>query len=118
MQLVQASGYMEVVILSIDNDSGELADGDCCHGSRSDAGCTGACHTLFVGCLRQYQSRATPEGSCTFGISDTPILGNSSFELPLDGSGRVENRNATMIFPFEFGWVVSFHFCCIYSPLP
>ncbi|XP_071790865.1 protein jagged-1b-like [Asterias amurensis] len=108
VQLVQASGYMEVVILSIDNDSGELADGDCCHGSRSDAGCTGACHTLFVGCLRQYQSRATPEGSCTFGISDTPVLGNSSFELPLDGSGRVENRNATMIFPFEFGWVQTF----------
>ena len=102
---------MEVGIVSIDNDSGELASGDCCDGPPSDegSGCSDACDTFFVGCLRQYQSRATPEGPCTFGSDETPVLGNNSFRVLADAGGGsgMDTSAATMTFPFEFGWVVS-----------
>ncbi|XP_022103223.1 protein jagged-1b-like [Acanthaster planci] len=113
VQLCQASGYMEVGILSIDNDSGELANGDCCDGPRlpgEDRDCLDSCDTFFVGCLRQYQTRATLEGPCTFGSAETPVLGNNSFRIlsDVDGSGADSSNGATMIFPFEFGWVQTF----------
>ena len=111
---VHSSGYFEIQLLSIQNERGELFSGECCDGTRSMAGdtCTDPCDTFFTVCLKEYQSRATAEGQCTFGKNHTGVLGQNSYSIDILGDSTEaeldEVARATMRFPFNFGWVVSF----------
>jgi len=96
------SGYFEIQITQIRNDRGEALDGQCCDGERdSDNTCTEECDTFFRVCLKEYQSRVTIGGFCTFGNVTSPVYGGNSFSKPLDST------STRLKLPFEFAWTVS-----------
>ena len=112
MNVAFASGYFEIQLVSIQNDRGELSTGQCCDGPRTTPSgtCTDPCDTFFNVCLKEYQSRATTDGHCTFGGNDTAVLGANTFAVDFDDGQSADAEmvaKATMKFPFGFGWVVS-----------
>ncbi|XP_073484368.1 protein jagged-1 [Aquarana catesbeiana] len=102
-----ASGQFELEILSMQNPNGELLNGNCCDGSRStvDRKCTmDECDTYFKVCLKEYQSRVSAGGACSFGSGSTPVLGGNSFSLKYS---RNSDKNR-IVLPFSFAWPRSY----------
>ncbi|XP_068931510.1 protein jagged-1 [Petaurus breviceps papuanus] len=107
VKVSSASGQFELEILSMQNLNGELQNGNCCHGSRNpeDRKCTrDECATYFKVCLKEYQSRVTAGGPCSFGSGSTPVIGGNTFNLK-------SNRNSEryrIVLPFSFAWPRSY----------
>ncbi|XP_067680460.1 protein jagged-1-like [Haliotis asinina] len=102
MQVCSGSGVFELGILSVNNPRGELASGVCCSGGRGREGvCSTPCKTQFRACLKEYQSRVTPDGTCTFGNVSSLVHHGNSFTLP-EGTGN------TLELPFNFAWTRSY----------
>lgn len=110
-QVSRSTGYFELQMISVKNVNGELADGECCDGSRDPAGlrCTrDPCDTYFKVCLKEYQIEVNHKSTCTFGEGSTHVLGGNTFSLKgarnnpnkLDEAGRIS-------IPFQFAWPVS-----------
>ncbi|KAF7666671.1 hypothetical protein LDENG_00098450 [Lucifuga dentata] len=104
----QSTGYFELQLISVENINGELADGECCDGSRSsqDLRCTrDECDTYFKICLKEYQTEVTTGGLCTYGAASTQVLGGNMFSFrsaknnanKIDGAGKI-------LIPFQFAW--------------
>lgn len=88
------------------NVNGELQNGNCCGGARNpgDRKCTrDECDTYFKVCLKEYQSRVTAGGPCSFGSGSTPVIGGNTFNLK---ASRGNDRNR-IVLPFSFAWPVS-----------
>lgn len=105
-QVCGASGQFELEILSMQNVNGELQNGNCCGGVRNpgDRKCTrDECDTYFKVCLKEYQSRVTAGGPCSFGSGSTPVIGGNTFNLK---ASRSNDRNR-IVLPFSFAWPVS-----------
>ncbi|XP_036274237.1 protein jagged-1 isoform X7 [Pipistrellus kuhlii] len=102
-----ASGQFELEILSMQNVNGELQNGHCCGGARTpgDRKCArDECDTYFKVCLKEYQSRVTAEGPCSFGSGSTPVIGGNTFNLK---ASRGNERNR-IVLPFSFAWPRSY----------
>ena len=88
------------------NVNGELQNGNCCGGARNpgDRKCSrDECDTYFKVCLKEYQSRVTAGGPCSFGSGSTPVIGGNTFNLK---ASRGNERNR-IVLPFSFAWPVS-----------
>lgn len=88
------------------NANGELQSGACCDGARSgaDAKCArDECDTFFKVCLKEYQSRVSAAGPCSFGMGSTPVLGGNTFSF----RSSVRNDKSRIVLPFSFAWPVS-----------
>uniref|UniRef100_A0A671TWW3 Delta-like protein n=1 Tax=Sparus aurata TaxID=8175 RepID=A0A671TWW3_SPAAU len=104
--VLQGSGQFELQILSMHNVNGELFSGMCCDGSRTtaDRKCTrDECDTFFKVCLKEYQSRVSAAGPCSFGMGSTPVLGGNTFSF----RSSVRNDKSRIVLPFSFAWPVS-----------
>lgn len=89
------------------NVNGELLSGACCDGARNtgDRKCTrDECDTFFKVCLKEYQSRVSAAGPCSFGMGSTAVLGGNTFSL----KSSVRSDKSRIILPFSFAWPVSF----------
>lgn len=88
------------------NVNGELQNGNCCDGTRNpgDRKCTrDECDTYFKVCLKEYQSRVTAGGPCSFGSGSTSVIGGNTFNLKYNRNSE-KNR---IVLPFSFAWPVS-----------
>lgn len=88
------------------NVNGELQNGNCCDGTRNpgDRKCTrDECDTYFKVCLKEYQSRVTAGGPCSFGSKSTPVIGGNTFNLKYSRN----NEKNRIVIPFSFAWPVS-----------
>lgn len=107
-QLCEASGHFELRVLSVRNINGELQSGSCCDGTRNAADnnrCTrDECDTYFRLCLKEYQTRVTPGGPCSFGSGSTPVIGGNV----VSPKSLAENDKARVVLSFSFAWPVSF----------
>lgn len=102
----EGTGQFELQILSMHNVNGELLNGMCCDGTRNtaDRKCTrDECDTFFKVCLKEYQSRVSAAGPCSFGMGSTPVLGGNTFSF----KSSVRNDKSRIILPFSFAWPVS-----------
>uniref|UniRef100_A0A673CSW2 Delta-like protein n=1 Tax=Sphaeramia orbicularis TaxID=375764 RepID=A0A673CSW2_9TELE len=104
----QSTGYFELQLISVENVNGELADGECCDGSRSsqDLRCTrDECDTYFKVCLKEYQMEVTTSGPCTFGAGATQVLGGNmfSFKGAKNNPNKIDEAGKILI-PFQFAW--------------
>ncbi|EMP31745.1 Protein jagged-1 [Chelonia mydas] len=89
------------------NVNGELQNGNCCDGPRNpgDRKCTrDECDTYFKVCLKEYQSRVSAGGPCSFGSGSTPVIGGNTFNLKYN---RNNERNR-IVLPFSFAWPRSY----------
>uniref|UniRef100_A0A4W6FQQ5 Delta-like protein n=1 Tax=Lates calcarifer TaxID=8187 RepID=A0A4W6FQQ5_LATCA len=107
-EVSQSTGYFELQLISVENVNGELADGECCDGSRSsqDLRCTrDECDTYFKVCLKEYQMEVTTAGSCTFGAGSTQVLGGNmfSFKSVKNNPNKIDDAGKILI-PFQFAW--------------
>lgn len=98
-------------MISVKNVNGELADGECCDGSRDpqDLRCTrDQCDTYFKVCLKEYQIEVNHKSSCTFGEGSTRVLGGNTFSLKgaKNSPNKVDEAGRISI-PFQFAWPVS-----------
>ncbi|XP_017571984.2 protein jagged-1a [Pygocentrus nattereri] len=103
-----ASGHFELQLLSVHNARGELQSGACCDGGARDPAtevcARDECDTYFRACLKEYQSRVSAGGPCSFGSSSTAVLGgNSVAREALAGDSR-----ARIVLPFSFAWPRSY----------
>uniref|UniRef100_A0A8C5I512 Delta-like protein n=1 Tax=Gouania willdenowi TaxID=441366 RepID=A0A8C5I512_GOUWI len=106
-QVSEGSGQFELQILSMHNVKGELLNGLCCDGTRTSADrkCTrDECDTFFKVCLKEYQSRVSAAGACSFGMGTTPVLGGNTFSF----KSSVRNDKSRIILPFTFAWPRSY----------
>ncbi|XP_062865931.1 protein jagged-1a isoform X2 [Trichomycterus rosablanca] len=108
IQLCAASGHFELRVVPTRNANGEPQAAPCCGGTRSpsesDRCARSECHTYFRICLKEYQSRVTPGGSCSFGSGTTPVIaGNTAASKSL-----AENDKAHVVLPFSFAWPRSY----------
>ncbi|MCI4393932.1 hypothetical protein PGIGA_G00163280 [Pangasianodon gigas] len=108
MKLCEASGHFELRVLSVRNINGELQSGSCCDGTRNTADnnrCTrDECDTYFRLCLKEYQSRVTPGGPCSFGSGSTPVIGGNV----VSPKSLAENDKARIVLSFSFAWPRSY----------
>lgn len=115
-QAVCAVGMFELQIRHFQNPHGLLQTGDCCDlqasgGQRCSA--RDQCDTFFQACLKEYQARVVPTGSCTFGSGSTGILGGNSQALRHRGhngggaGGGEDGSNVHIVIPFKYAWPVS-----------
>uniref|UniRef100_A0A7N9AUA4 Delta-like protein n=1 Tax=Mastacembelus armatus TaxID=205130 RepID=A0A7N9AUA4_9TELE len=107
-EVSQSTGYFELQLISVENVNGELADGECCDGSRSsqDLRCTrDECDTYFKVCLKEYQMEVTTTGLCTFGAGSTQVLGGNmfSFKNAKNNPNKIDDAGKILI-PFQFAW--------------
>lgn len=107
----QSTGYFELQLISVENVNGELADGECCDGSRNsqDLRCTrDECDTYFKVCLKEYQMEVSTTSTCTFGSGSTQVLGGNmlSFKSAKNNPNKVDEAGKILI-PFQFAWPVS-----------
>uniref|UniRef100_A0A669ER87 Delta-like protein n=1 Tax=Oreochromis niloticus TaxID=8128 RepID=A0A669ER87_ORENI len=103
----EGSGQFELQILSMRIANGELLSGVCCDGARSgaDRKCTrDECNTFFKVCLKEYQSRVSAAGPCSFGMGSTPVLGGNTFSF----KSSVRNDKSRIVLPFSFAWPRSY----------
>uniref|UniRef100_A0A672QI57 Delta-like protein n=1 Tax=Sinocyclocheilus grahami TaxID=75366 RepID=A0A672QI57_SINGR len=101
-----ASGHFELEIVSMQNANGELQNGLCCDGERNpaDRKCTrDECDTYFKVCLKEYQSRVSAAGACSFGTGSTAVLGGNKFSTKGTRSGK-----SRIVLPFSFAWPRSY----------
>uniref|UniRef100_UPI0037E806A4 protein jagged-2b n=1 Tax=Semicossyphus pulcher TaxID=241346 RepID=UPI0037E806A4 len=104
----QSTGYFELQLISVENVNGELADGECCDGSRGsqDLRCTrDECDTYFKICLKEYQTEVNTNGACTFGSGSTQVLGGNmfSFKGAKNNPNKIDEAGKILI-PFQFAW--------------
>uniref|UniRef100_A0AAR2J0F1 Delta-like protein n=1 Tax=Pygocentrus nattereri TaxID=42514 RepID=A0AAR2J0F1_PYGNA len=103
-----ASGHFELEILAMQNTRGELQSGACCGGARSggaERACApDQCDTYFRVCLKEYQSRVSAAGPCSFGTGSTPILGGNTFTT----KGTAVADKARIVLRFSFAWPRSY----------
>uniref|UniRef100_W5NG98 Delta-like protein n=1 Tax=Lepisosteus oculatus TaxID=7918 RepID=W5NG98_LEPOC len=102
-----ASGSFELQILSMQNVNGELQNGMCCDGTRNaaDRKCMrDECDTYFKVCLKEYQSRVSAEGACSFGSGSTSVIGGNTFSL----KNIKRNEKSRIVLPFTFAWPRSY----------
>uniref|UniRef100_A0A8C2DMQ4 Delta-like protein n=1 Tax=Cyprinus carpio TaxID=7962 RepID=A0A8C2DMQ4_CYPCA len=108
LQVCEASGHFEMQVLSMQNLNGELQSGACCDGARvaADRSCTAdECDTFFRVCLKEYQSRVSSGGPCSYGSGSTPVIGGNTFSVkPLDGA----SDKSRIVLPFSFAWPRSY----------
>ncbi|KAM4607893.1 protein jagged-1b [Polymixia lowei] len=100
----EGSGQFELQISSMHNQNGELLSGLCCDGSRNtaDRKCTrDECDTFFKVCLKEYQSRVSAAGPCSFGTGTTPVLGGNTFTFK---SSVRNDEKSRIVLPFSFAW--------------
>uniref|UniRef100_A0A3B4TTG5 Delta-like protein n=1 Tax=Seriola dumerili TaxID=41447 RepID=A0A3B4TTG5_SERDU len=107
-EVSQSTGYFELQLISVENVNGELADGECCDGSRSsqDLRCTrDECDTYFKVCLKEFQVEVATNGQCTFGAGSTQVLGGNmfSFTTTKNNQNKIDNAGKILI-PFQFAW--------------
>uniref|UniRef100_A0A671QS72 Delta-like protein n=1 Tax=Sinocyclocheilus anshuiensis TaxID=1608454 RepID=A0A671QS72_9TELE len=105
-QVSDASGHFELEIVSMQNANGELQIGSCCDGERSpaDRKCTrDECDTYFKVCLKEYQSRVSAAGACSFGTGSTPVLGGNKFSTK-----GTRSEKSRIVLPFSFAWPRSY----------
>ncbi|XP_020495587.3 protein jagged-2b isoform X1 [Labrus bergylta] len=107
-EVSQSTGYFELQLISVENVNGELADGECCDGSRSslDLRCTrDECDTYFKICLKEYQTEVNTNGACTFGSGSTHVLGGNmfSFKGANNNPNKIDEAGKILI-PFQFAW--------------
>ncbi|XP_062408864.1 protein jagged-1b isoform X2 [Sardina pilchardus] len=110
-QLVCAVGMFEVQIRQFQNPQGLLQSGECCdlpfnRGQRCPI--SDQCDTFFRACLKEYQARVAPTGSCTFGSGSTAVLGGNSHSLRHHTHDGGEGNNGRIVIPFAFAWPKSF----------
>ncbi|XP_029302965.1 protein jagged-1 isoform X2 [Cottoperca gobio] len=112
-QAVCAVGMFELQIYYFQNPLGLLQTGDCCDlqgsgGQRCSA--RDQCDTFFKACLKEYQARVIPTGTCTFGSGSTGILGGNSQSLLRRGhdGGGEDGTNGHIVIPFKYAWPKSF----------
>lgn len=110
-QVSQSTGYFELQLISVENENGELADGECCDGPRNsqDLRCTrDECDTYFKVCLKEYQTEVVATSTCTFGSGSTHVLGGNTFSFhgAKSGANRADETGRIVI-PFQFAWPVS-----------
>lgn len=105
IQAVHAVGMFELQISQWQNTLGILQSGQCCDlqssgGQRCPQ--SDQCDTFFRVCLKEYQVRVAPTGTCTFGTGFTQVLGGNSHGIRHHGleAGRI-------IIPFKYAWPVS-----------
>uniref|UniRef100_A0A1A7Y6I2 Delta-like protein n=2 Tax=Iconisemion striatum TaxID=60296 RepID=A0A1A7Y6I2_9TELE len=101
------TGQFELQILSMHNVNGELLSGGCCDGTRTaaDRKCTrDECDTFFKVCLKEYQSRVSAAGPCSFGVGSTPVLGGNTFAF----RSSVRSDKSRIVLPFSFAWPRSY----------
>ncbi|KAJ8285050.1 hypothetical protein COCON_G00039000 [Conger conger] len=107
IKVSDASGHFELQIVSMQNVNGELQNGLCCDGSRNsaDGKCTrDECDTYFKVCLKEYQSRVSAAGHCSFGTGTTPVVGGNTFTL----KNIVRAEKSRIVLPFSFAWPRSY----------
>ncbi|TRY96132.1 hypothetical protein DNTS_015950 [Danionella cerebrum] len=104
----RSSGYLELQLISLENDRGELADGNCCDGARSarDARCDrDQCDTFLKVCLKEYQVEVSTSGFCTYGSGSSAVIGGNTVQLKgFSGNPNKANDLGTVIIPFQFAW--------------
>lgn len=103
----QSTGYFELQLISVENVNGELADGECCDGSRNSQNLScvqDECDTYFKVCLKEYQTEVVTKGVCTFGAGSTQVLGGNKFSFK-------SAKNNKILIPFQFAWPVSDYYC-------
>ncbi|XP_076138149.1 uncharacterized protein LOC143121600 isoform X1 [Alosa pseudoharengus] len=110
-QLVCAVGMFEVQIRQFQNPQGLLQNGECCdlpsnRGQRCPV--SDQCDTFFRACLKEYQARVAPTGTCTFGSGSTAVLGGNSHSLHHHTHDGGEGNNGRIVIPFAFAWPKSF----------
>uniref|UniRef100_A0A8D0CJ36 Delta-like protein n=1 Tax=Scleropages formosus TaxID=113540 RepID=A0A8D0CJ36_SCLFO len=105
------SGSFELQLISVQNVNGELSDGSCCDGARDPADLRCArdpCDTYFRVCLKEYQTKVTTTGPCTYGSGSTGVLGGNSFHFKISRNGQSGLSDAGKItIPFQFAWPVN-----------
>uniref|UniRef100_A0A672QD65 Delta-like protein n=1 Tax=Sinocyclocheilus grahami TaxID=75366 RepID=A0A672QD65_SINGR len=103
-----SSGYLELQLVSVENNRGELANGNCCDGARSarDGLCDrDECDTYLRVCLKEYQLEVTTSGFCTYGTGSSSVIGGNTFQLKgFNGNPNRANDLGTVIIPFQFAW--------------
>lgn len=110
--MCQSTGYFELQLISVDNPSGQLLNGDCCDAEKSAAeGHCGPdeCDTYVRVCLKEYQTEVMTSGPCTYGSETTKVLGGNTFHFrggQKTGSNR-NNEAGKVVIPFQFAWPVS-----------
>uniref|UniRef100_A0A8B9K3V7 Notch ligand N-terminal domain-containing protein n=1 Tax=Astyanax mexicanus TaxID=7994 RepID=A0A8B9K3V7_ASTMX len=107
-QVLQAVGSFELQIHMWQNSLGILQSGQCCDlqaggGQRCPPG--DQCDTFFRVCLKEYQTRVAPTGSCTFGSGSTPVLGGNSHTV--HHHGHEGSEGGRIVIPFKYAWPVS-----------
>lgn len=119
--MCQSSGYLELQLISVENDKGELANGNCCDGARSarDGLCDqDECDTYLRVCLKEYQVEVTTSGFCTYGTGSSSVLGGNTFQLKgFNGNPNKANDLGTVIIPFQFAWPVGVYRYALSSAL-
>ncbi|MBN3319096.1 JAG1A protein, partial [Atractosteus spatula] len=99
-------GVFELQIKQLQNTNGLLLSGGCCDsggGGGVGGRCPQAdqCDTFLRACLKEYQVRVSPTGSCTFGAGSTGVLGGNSFSLRHRTPGEQVGR---ISIPFKYAW--------------
>uniref|UniRef100_A0A8C7ZF66 Delta-like protein n=1 Tax=Oryzias sinensis TaxID=183150 RepID=A0A8C7ZF66_9TELE len=105
----EGTGKFEIQILSMHNANGELQNGLCCDGTRNaaDRKCTrDECDTFFKVCLKEYQSRVSAAGPCSFGVGSTPVLGGNTFSFKSAVGNDI--TESLIVLPFSFAWPRSY----------
>uniref|UniRef100_A0A671QPS3 Delta-like protein n=1 Tax=Sinocyclocheilus anshuiensis TaxID=1608454 RepID=A0A671QPS3_9TELE len=107
-EVCRSSGYLELQLINVENDRGELANGNCCDGSRSAQNglCDqDECETYLRVCLKEYQVEVTASGLCTYGTGSSSVVGGNTFQLKgFNGNPSKANDLGTIIIPFQFAW--------------
>uniref|UniRef100_A0A672QDC4 Delta-like protein n=1 Tax=Sinocyclocheilus grahami TaxID=75366 RepID=A0A672QDC4_SINGR len=107
-RVCHSSGYLELQLVSVENNRGELANGNCCDGARSarDGLCDrDECDTYLRVCLKEYQLEVTTSGFCTYGTGSSSVIGGNTFQLKgFNGNPNRANDLGTVIIPFQFAW--------------
>ncbi|KAJ8250185.1 hypothetical protein COCON_G00221070 [Conger conger] len=106
-KVTESTGHFEMQILSMQNINGELQSGSCCDGARNpaDRKCSrDECDTYFKVCLKEYQSRVSAAGPCSFGSGSTPVIGGNTFSL----KNTARKDKSRIVLPFSFAWPRSY----------
>ncbi|XP_051935151.1 protein jagged-1 isoform X2 [Hippocampus zosterae] len=115
--MVRTVGMFELQIRHYQNPNGVLLNGDCCDipvGGGQRCSSRDQCDTFFQACLKEYQARVVPTGTCTFGSGSTGILGGNSQLLHRrghdggEGGGGDDGTNGLIVIPFKYAWPKSF----------
>ncbi|CAL8235841.1 unnamed protein product [Boreogadus saida] len=106
----QSTGYFELQLINVENVNGELANGECCDGTRNskDRRCSrDECDIYVDACLKEYQMEVNTEGKCTYGSKSTPVLGGNIFSFKSSKNPNKFDDAGKIMIPFQFAWPVS-----------